>query len=160
MVFRIISYIKFLLKSTNRHGVHSPFVYNYITKCIYGQKKLHKDKFVNLVLKSYVYFNPSQIDTDLCSPSLQNNIQKNIKNLSDQKSNYNMICWQNPSHNFNIVDPNTIVIINNIRKSAQQFSRWNALKMDDSVTVSIDFFSQGVLFFRKEQEKQHFVIRS
>ncbi len=71
-----------------------------------------------------------------------------------------MICWQNPSHNFNIVDPNTIVIINNIRKSAQQFSRWNALKMDDSVTVSIDFFSQGVLFFRKEQEKQHFVIRS
>ncbi|WP_295829646.1 class I SAM-dependent methyltransferase [uncultured Winogradskyella sp.] len=36
---QIIAYIKFLLKSTNEHGVHSPFVYNFITKCLYDKKK-------------------------------------------------------------------------------------------------------------------------
>ncbi len=32
---QIIAYIKFLLKSTNQHGVHSPFVYNLLTKSLY-----------------------------------------------------------------------------------------------------------------------------
>ncbi len=32
-------YIQFLLKSTNQHGVHSPFVYDLITKCLYDKTK-------------------------------------------------------------------------------------------------------------------------
>ena len=38
MLFIAISYLKFLLKSTNQHGVHSPFVYNLVTKCFYKKK--------------------------------------------------------------------------------------------------------------------------
>ena len=38
-MYQIIAYIKFLLKSTNEHGVHSPFVYNFITKCLYDKKR-------------------------------------------------------------------------------------------------------------------------
>ncbi|GHA28487.1 O-methyltransferase [Salinimicrobium marinum] len=34
-----ISYIKFLIKSTNQHGVHSPFVFGLVTKCFYDKKK-------------------------------------------------------------------------------------------------------------------------
>ena len=34
-MFKVLAYIKFLLKSTNQHGVHSPFVYNLVTKCFY-----------------------------------------------------------------------------------------------------------------------------
>ena len=39
-MFQIIAYIKFLLRSTNEHGVHSPFVFDLITKCFYNNKKL------------------------------------------------------------------------------------------------------------------------
>ncbi len=39
-MFQIIAYFKFLLKSTNEHGVHSPFVFDLITKCFYNKKKL------------------------------------------------------------------------------------------------------------------------
>nr|WP_316928856.1 class I SAM-dependent methyltransferase [Salinimicrobium xinjiangense] len=35
----VLAYIKFLLRSTNQHGVHSPFVYNLVTKCFYDRKK-------------------------------------------------------------------------------------------------------------------------
>ena len=37
-MYQLISYIKFLLKSTNHHGVHSPFVYDLVTKCFYDTK--------------------------------------------------------------------------------------------------------------------------
>ena len=36
-MYQITQYIKFLIKSTNQHGVHSPFVYNLITKCFYDR---------------------------------------------------------------------------------------------------------------------------
>ncbi|WP_299129981.1 class I SAM-dependent methyltransferase [uncultured Winogradskyella sp.] len=35
---QIKHYIKFLLQSTNQHGVHSPFVYNFVTKCLYQKE--------------------------------------------------------------------------------------------------------------------------
>jgi len=39
-MFQVIAYIRFLLKSTNEHGVHSPFVFDLITKCFYNKRKL------------------------------------------------------------------------------------------------------------------------
>lgn len=41
--FRLKTFIQYLLKSTNQHGVHSPFVYRFVTECLYpktSKKKL------------------------------------------------------------------------------------------------------------------------
>ena len=38
MLFQIKSYLKFLWHSKNEHAVHSPFVFNLITKCFYDRK--------------------------------------------------------------------------------------------------------------------------
>ncbi|MEN2413845.1 class I SAM-dependent methyltransferase [Flavobacterium mesophilum] len=39
MLFQIKSYLKFLWKSKNEHAVHSPFVFNLLTKCFYDKKR-------------------------------------------------------------------------------------------------------------------------
>lgn len=39
MLTQIISYIKFWIRSSNQHGVHSPFVYDLVTKCFYNKTK-------------------------------------------------------------------------------------------------------------------------
>ncbi len=35
MWYIIKAYSRFLRKATNQHGVHSPFVYTFVTKCLY-----------------------------------------------------------------------------------------------------------------------------
>lgn len=39
MLFQIKAYLKFLLASTNEHGVHSPFVFDLVTKCLYDDTR-------------------------------------------------------------------------------------------------------------------------
>ena len=54
-MYQLISYIKFLVSATNQHGVHSPFVYDFVTKCLYDKKKYEvysKFKYYRNTLKT------------------------------------------------------------------------------------------------------------
>ena len=47
----------------------------------------------------------------------------------------------------------------NIYCNKEMTEAWNIIQKQKKVTVSIDTFYLGFLFFRKEQPKQHFTIR-
>lgn len=58
------------------------------------------------------------------------------------------------------VTPSTIFIFDDIHWSKEMEDAWNEIKQHDSVTLTIDLFFIGIVFFRTEQKsKQHFTIR-
>lgn len=57
------------------------------------------------------------------------------------------------------INNGSIAVIANIHESDAIEQAWESIKKDPDVTVSIDAYHLGFLFFRKEQQKQHFVIR-
>ena len=80
------------------------------------------------------------------------------------------IVFINENHNkediinyFNIlsdkINNDSILIFDGIYWNIKITEAWNQIKENPKVTLSIDTYYWGFLFFRVEQEKQHFTIR-
>lgn len=52
----------------------------------------------------------------------------------------------------------SVFIFDDIYWSKEMKEAWEIIKKNDRVTVSIDLFYMGIVFFHKEQVKQHFII--
>ena len=57
------------------------------------------------------------------------------------------------------INNDSIVVFDDIHWSKEMETAWNEIYTHPSVTVSIDLFRFGIVFFRKESKKQHFVIK-
>ena len=57
------------------------------------------------------------------------------------------------------VHNNSIFIFDDINWSPEMQKAWLVIKNHPKVTISINTFFWGIIFFRKEQEKEHFTIR-
>lgn len=53
----------------------------------------------------------------------------------------------------------SVFVFDDIRWSDEMKLAWEKIKNHPKVTVTIDLYSMGLVFFRKEQEKEHFVLR-
>lgn len=53
----------------------------------------------------------------------------------------------------------TMLMINEIYKNRERKESWESIKKLPEVTVTMDFFYCGLVFFRREQAKEHFKIR-
>ena len=257
---QIIAYIKFLLKSTNQHGVHSPFVYDLLTKCLYikeekpAYKKIKSyiqavltdskiikvtdfgagsrvfksaDRKVGAIAKnagiplhraillnklvSYFQFktglelgtsvgiasaaiaqnNPIQLTTLEGCPETAGVAQEyfdkfNLENIDLKVGEFDDLLktiTENPEKQlpldliyfdgnhkkkptlkyFETLLPlahnNSVFIFDDIHWSIEMEEAWEEIKAHPEVHVTIDSFFWGIVFFRKEQEKEHFRIR-
>jgi len=164
MFFGPFSYFKFLLKSTNQHGVHSPFVYDFVTKGLY--KKVNSNiklkdftfddefsKKEEKILKKIIeYFKPTSIIINL-----------NIEEITINKE-FNLLFYSYLSKNkikkIVAIYPKSFIIIKNIHQNKAMQKSWVEITQLQEATVTLDLFYFGVIFFRKEQAKEHFVIRT
>lgn len=256
MWYQIWAYFRFLSKSTNQHGVHSPFVYSLVVKCFYDRKKypayrewrkaqksLYQDhsflemldagaethvfssnwpkvsviaknsspkqKRAYLLNRLVSYFeirNALELGTSLGLGSLAMRLQNNINlttveacpsTLKRAQQLFNFVGVNDivthqvrfkeffeqlkPQQTFDLVFLNghhdgktslgyvekiipflhedSIVILDNIHWSKEMKKAWEVLIKDRRISVSIDTFYWGLLFFRKGQEKEHFILR-
>ncbi|WP_445722019.1 O-methyltransferase [Flavobacterium sp.] len=255
----IKSYLKFLWQSKNEHGVHSPFVYDLVTKCFYDKTNYSEYAILNNYRKSLLtnkntievtdfgagsrvfksntrevskiaktagitsknaellfrivnYFQPKntlEIGTSLglatsalslgnlktkitslegCPNTLsiaKNHIQNSsinkdnihfinteftqyLSSYNTQPTNYNFIYFDG-NHSkkatlkyFELLLPTitneTVWIFDDIHWSKEMEEAWETIKKHATVKITIDTFQWGIVFFRQEQEKEHFVI--
>ena len=57
------------------------------------------------------------------------------------------------------VGNDSVIIFDDIYWSPEMTLAWEKIAAHPRVTVSIDTFQWGLVFFRKEQQKEHFIIR-
>jgi predicted O-methyltransferase YrrM len=58
-----------------------------------------------------------------------------------------------------LVHNNSVLVFDDIYWSKGMTQAWNEIKQHPQVTVTVDLFFIGLVFFRKEQAKQHFKLR-
>ncbi|NKI32876.1 hypothetical protein [Croceivirga thetidis] len=158
---KLISYLKFLLKSTNHHGVHSPFVFKYLTECVYKKPQVSQIKTQDILLKSIAFFEFKNIWLEE-SREVQQLIEDDFPNVHLNDENPDFVYYPSPliaQIPFNKLHNDGMILIDKIHNSTKNYSSWLELVKSSDISVSIDFYNCGVLFIRKEQEKEHFYLR-
>ena len=166
-----ISYLKFLIKSTNQHGVHSPFIYNFVTRCLYNKQLVKPREFANYpammsrkqfisLLKIIRYLEVKAIFTDEKELSINENCS--LVNQLQTATTYDLIFINYPKENLdfylNYVHNDSIFIINNIHRKENE-PLWRKLIENEKVTACINVYYQGYIFIRREQPKEFVYIR-
>lgn len=184
------TYLQFLWKSQNAHGVHSPFVYNIVSKCFYSKElKLSRKDYKELeTVKGYnetellcrivYFFRPEKL---LAFGDGSDVLKETMRKAGEQRNRkvwfftpnapipgtIDMGCIADANSEdilnyFNQILPhtnnNTVCIIENPHQSTETENAWQSIKEHPKVTVTIDAFYYGLVFFRKEQYQQHFII--
>ena len=163
MFFKLIARIQFILTSTNQHGVHSPFVFDFVTKCLY--KKSLKSVLINDFIASLkLPKKEEKILTNIFNYFNIASVIPNPKELENSLDNSYKIIYINNIDNFELVktfsySSKNIVIIHKIHTQKSNLLKWKDLCKNTNATVTIDLFYFGLIFFWKTQAKEHFKIR-
>ncbi len=163
MIQIIISYLKFLWNSKNEHGVHSPFVFLLVTKCFYNKSKLapyfpnletktKKGKFLNRLFHYFQFQEGIYIsENKKIVPSKVDFIYIDLTNLNNQITELESIIA--------LANNETCIIFENPHNSKSTETQWKSVVASSNFNVTIDTYSFGLAFIRKEQVKEHFTIR-
>lgn len=165
-MFLIWSYFSFLIRSTNQYGIHSPFVYQYLTRCLYRKSRKRRAKVQQVLMKSIPYFKYKSVQLFTDQPHYLEVVREELPEVQSDRKPYDLIfigedyfekfdfeSLEEYSHN------KTMFLLEGIYENRQNREVWNQLCKKARIRVSIDFYYGGILFLRKEQEKQHFRIR-
>ena len=162
-MFRFISFIKFLFSATNQHGVHSPFVYAYVTKCLYKRRQIKLPITLKILVKSLDYFKYHSLRILGNDETIEETIKQYCPNISFTKNDtdvlFGSISDLNIGLEVNNLPNDSMLVLDGIHKNPNNLESWEKLKALEHVRVTVDLFYCGVIFFRKEQAKEHFKIR-
>lgn len=255
MLYQLKKYSQFLLKATNQHGVHSPFVYKFVTDCLYdkatypaytkltnyrrsllkeegtiqvtdfgaGSRVFKSDerkvsaiakhagatqKRMRLLYRVTRYFQPKKVlelgtsvgmatfplalgasgemeTVEGCVNTLAVAKEKldgfGVSNICFFRGSFNAflenigrksydLIYFDGNHNkeatlayfealLSTTNNNSVWIFDDIYWSPSMTEAWELIKNRPEVRVTVDCFWLGFVFFRKEQEKEHFKIR-
>ena len=169
---RLYKYFNYYFNASNGkgHGVHSPFVFNFISSILNNkelkQEANYSNKYRALLIRMVAYYMPEVVMEFEATPSNKADVLEEIENadtigLLHVKQNKNaaqLMIYFNAA--IKKVNTESILIFDNIHDSKEMENSWEAIKMHKEVKLTIDLYKLGIVFFRLEQlEKENFIIR-
>ena len=169
---RLYKYFNYYFNASNGkgHGVHSPFVFNFISSILNNkelkQEANYSNKYRALLIRMVAYYMPEVVMEFEATPSNKVDVLEEIENadtigLLHVKQNKNaaqLMIYFNAA--IKKVNTESILIFDNIHDSKEMENSWEAIKMHKEVKLTIDLYKLGIVFFRQEQlEKESFTIR-
>jgi hypothetical protein len=166
MFFKIKSYIQFLWHSKNEHAVHSPFVFQLVTKCLYAKTekppyfpdfstKNKKEKLLNRLFHYFqfqegFYFLPTK-KLDINTVSKLDFVWIDVAFFIENQLEIATLLAK--SHN------ETCFILESINHNSTTQLFWKSIVSNPKFNVTVETFTFGLTFIRTEQAKENFVIR-
>lgn len=168
----MLNYLHYIFLATNAHGVHSPFVYGLVTECIYLRKTMFlpiktmfaKNKYELLTKRLLAYFKPKSI-LNLSQQPIKAKGATVVLETTTATTTYDLMYIDTltlttlglPKAFEHMHKDSMLLLKKNQTKKSKQL--WQQLKESNQVTVTVDLYALGLVFFRTEQLKQDFIIR-
>lgn len=125
---------------------------------IEGAKEIHSEA-LNLFTKNNI-LNVNAINTDFDKIISQDKFRfKNIDLVFLDGNHQKEATIRYFEYFMKLSNNNTVIILDDIHWSEGMEEAWNYIKILPSVTLTIDIFAMGLVFFRKELSKQDLVLR-
>lgn len=156
--------IRFLWHSTNAHGVHSPFVYDWLTIGMKKQPSEPKfDKHLRVLYRNVRYFNPTKIGVLGSKPfRLRLPLDSTKMKVYDfsEREIFDLIIVENIANHsefevlLTVMHEHSVLLIQEIASNVV-----NDCMADERIHVSIDCMYWKLFFKRPHQVKEHFILR-
>ena len=120
------------------------------------------EKTVNIIKELFKKntFKPIKFLTDDFEITLPRVFNNNTYDFIYFKGSYaNKITLKYFESSLSSIHNDSVFLFENIHSNKESEKVWKYIKKHNKVTVTIDTFLWGFVFFRKEQEKEHFIIR-
>ena len=168
---RLYKYFNYYFNASNGkgHGVHSPFVFSFIT-AVLNSKELkqeadYSNKYRALVIRMVAFYMPVVVMEFEATPSNKVNVLEELENadtigllyIKQIKNAEDLISYFNAA--IKKVNTESMLIFEGIHESKEMESSWEIIKMHNEAKLTIDLYKFGIVFFRQEQlEKENFTI--
>ncbi|MGB5387710.1 MAG: hypothetical protein WBN20_13080 [Eudoraea sp.] len=117
-------------------------------------------------MKCINYFKPKSVGFEYGNELLKKKVKDEFPSLSFKEpfeiKYYGALVTESQilaMANYAKQQPKGIIYIGDIRKNTYTIELWDKLILSDFVTVSVDMYFGGLLFFHKTQAREHFKIR-
>jgi len=140
----------------SRHGTHSPFVYRLVDEVIYAKHLSGepRDKVKRLTVRLIDRFQPSTV-------YVLGSEQPPISRLDFVVVDCDMI--KKPVVEIKKLWPQlhagSVLVLSGVYRNNESKALWQFIKAQPDVTVTIDLFRAGLVFFHLGQSKEDFKIR-
>jgi hypothetical protein len=139
-------------------------VYDFVTKGLYRKGNKAFTVTENVLIKSISYFSFKKIGILKASNHIKVQLDSVFENLQYNSLPYDIIYTNVKNKPFKNMDTTyihngTMLIITEIYESKETLELWKEIQKLKEVRVTIDLYHCGLVFFRREQVKEHFKIR-